>query len=92
MAYSATMQGALYRNRRRRLARLLLGKLTAWTTGLVVTAGQYVSGENGTAAFKATTSGTTAGTGPLTDTGVTFVRADIQSLLQFLNSTTLPTP
>ena len=93
----SVLQGALYRNRRRRLSRVILGKLTPWSTGLVVTAGQYVSAENGTAAFLATTSGTTGATAPTgrttNDGGVTWVRADIQSLLQFLNtSPNTPTP
>jgi len=91
----ATMQGALYRNRRRRQSRQILQSLTPWSSGLVVTAGQYVSSENGTAAFKATTSGTTGATSPTgqttNDGGVIWVRADIQSLLQFLN-TSPPTP
>jgi hypothetical protein len=91
-AYTSQQQAAMYRNRRRRLARVILQALTPWATGLTVTAGQYVSGENGTALFKATTSGVTAGTGPLSDGGVTWVRADIQSLLAFLNVTNLPTP
>jgi hypothetical protein len=82
----------MYRARRRRLARLILSKLTPWAPGLITAAGQFVSGENRTALFKAATSGTTAGTSPTTDSGVTWVRTDINVLLAFLNQTTLPTP
>lgn len=94
---SATTQGALLRNRNRRMTRIILQNLTPWSPGLVVTAGQYVSSENGTAPWLATSSGisgATAPTGPMrtfNDGGVTWVRADIQSLLTYRYSGA-PTP
>ncbi len=96
MALSRGMQGALYYARRRRLALTVMQKLTPWANGLTVTAGDYVTSENGNAPFLATTSGTTgttapAGTGAIYDGGVHWVRADIQSLLQYLY-TGAPTP
>lgn len=87
----AAVQAALYHNRRRRLSRVILASLTPWQVGLVVTVGEYVSGDGGTTPYIAATAGTTAGTDPTTDTGVTWVRQDVQSLLQFLN-TGAPTP
>lgn len=90
-ALTPIMQAALYYNRRRRLSRVILASLTPWRVGLVVTAGMYVSGDGGTTPYLATTAGTTAGTGPTTDTGVSWTRQDVPSLLQFLN-TGAPTP
>jgi hypothetical protein len=92
----ATMQGALYRNRRRRLSRVILGKLTRWSTGLTVTEGDYVSSENGTSAWVAQNSGVSGataptGTGSQSDGVITWLKVDVQSLLQFLN-TSPPTP
>ena len=96
MAISSAQQAALYYARRRRLAVTVMQTLTPWSHGLVVTAGQYVTSENGNAPFLATSSGTTgatapAGAGAINDGGVNWVRADIQSLLQFLYSGA-PTP
>lgn len=97
MAYSAQMQGALLRARNRRITRQILQGLTAWRTGLVVTAGQYVSSENGTTPWIAATSGTTGASGPtgqgviFDDGGVSWARVEIQSLLQF-KFTKAPTP
>lgn len=95
MSYSATQQGALYRARRRRLARLLLQRLTPWTPGLNCSAGDYVSSEAGTAAFVAGNSGVTGSIAPTgqqaNDGAITWTRADIQSLLRF-GFTGLPTP
>lgn len=92
----AQTQGALYRNRRRRLSRVILQSLTPWSSGLNVTAGQYVSSENGTTPWLAQNSGVSGatvptGTGLQSDGAVTWLRVDIQSLLQFLN-TEVPTP
>lgn len=91
-----TMQGALYRNRRRRQSRQILQSLTPWRSGLACTAGQYVSSENATSPWLAQNSGVTGataptGTGRQSDGVVTWLRVDIQSLLQFLNSSP-PTP
>jgi hypothetical protein len=96
MGLSATMQGALLRNRNRRIERQILQSLTPWSSGLVVTAGQYVSSENTTSVWLATSSGTTGATAPtgqgaFNDGGVQWVRADIQSLLTF-KFTGAPTP
>lgn len=95
MAISTQMQGALFRARRRRLARLLLSQLTPWASGQNVSAGDYVSSENGTAAFVAGNSGVTGIMPPTgqqaSDGSITWTRADIQSLLQFA-FTGLPTP
>lgn len=96
MAVSRAQQAGLYYARRRRLALSVMQKLTPWAHGLTVTEGQYVTSENGVAPFLATSSGTTgttapAGTGAISDGGVNWVRADIQSLLQFLYSGA-PTP
>lgn len=92
---NAAQQGALYRNRRHRLSRVILQSLTPWRTGLVVIVGQYVSSENGTSAYEATTSGTTGATAPTgrstNDGGVTWVKVGVQALLRFLN-TGAPTP
>lgn len=96
MSFSATQQGALYRARRRRLARVLLQRLTAWAPGQTVSAGDYVSSEAGTAAFVAGNSGVT-GAGPApsgpqaSDGAITWTRADTQSLLRFA-FVGLPTP
>lgn len=92
----ATTQGALLRNRNRRITRQILQSLTPWTTGLTVTAGQYVSSENGTSPWVARNSGVTGATAPtgqgaVSDGVVTWVRADIQSLLQF-NYSGAPSP
>jgi hypothetical protein len=84
----ATTQGALLRNRNRRITRQILQSLTPWTTGLTVTAGQYVSSENGTTPWLAQNSGVTGATAPtgqgvVSDGVVLWQRIDIQSLLQF---------
>jgi len=89
-------QAALYYARRRRLALTVMQTLTPWSVGLSVTEGQYVTSENGNAPFQATSTGVTGstapvGTGAINDGGVNWVRADIQSLLQFLYSGA-PTP
>ena len=94
--YSNPQQAAMYYARRRRLALTVLKTLTPWSEGLSVTAGQYVSAENGNAAFQARANGTTAGSTPpsgqlFNDGGVTWVRADIMSLLTYLY-TGAPTP
>jgi hypothetical protein len=97
MAISAQMQGALLRARKRRIARQILQSLTPWSHGLIVTAGQYVSSENGTSAWLAVTSGTTGTQSPtgqnvlFNDGGVDWTRADVQSLLQYQYSGA-PTP
>lgn len=96
MAYSAQMQGALLRARNRRITRVILQGLTAWRSGLVVAAGDYVSSENGTSPWIAATSGTTGATAPTgegvhSDGAVSWLRVDIQSLLRFKYSPP-PTP
>lgn len=97
MAYTAQMQGALLRARKRRIARQILQSLTPWSSGLVVSAGQYVSAENQTSAWLAVTSGTTGASSPtgqavlFDDGGVSWTRADVQSLLQYQYSGA-PTP
>lgn len=94
----STMAGALYRNRRRRLSRVILGNLTAFTSGLTVTEGDYVSSENGTSAWQAQNSGVSGATAPtqvngrqVSDGTITWTLVSIQSLLAFLNSPP-PTP
>ena len=91
MAISRAQQAALYYARRRRLALSILPKLTPWSEGLDVTEGQYVS--SGGAPFIAAHDGTTGPNAPFGQTftdghdgsgGVAWVRADMQSLLQFL--------
>jgi hypothetical protein len=91
MTISRAQQAALYYARRRRLALSILQKLTPWSEGLDVTEGQYVS--SGGAPFIASHNGTTGPRAPFGQTftdghdgsgGVTWVRADMQSLLQFL--------
>ena len=79
----------MYYARRRRLANIVMHSLTPWRAGLVVTAGEYVTSENGNAPFLATSSGTTgstapAGAGAINDGGVHWVRADAMSLLTYL--------
>lgn len=90
MAYSAQMQGALLRARKRRIARQILQSLTPWSgPGLSVQAGQYVSAENQTSAWLAVTNGTTGADAPtgqavlFDDGGVSWTRADVQSLLKY---------
>ena len=79
------------------MAFAVLKKLTPWSHGLSVTKGQYVSAENGTAAFLATNSATTGTNTPSGQSfkdgtsGVTWQRADIMSLLTYLY-TGAPTP
>ena len=91
MAITRAQQAALYYARRRRLALSVLRTLTPWAEGLNVTEGQYVA--HGDVPFIAAHSGTTGPNAPFGQTfadgpdgsgGVTWVRADIQSLLQFL--------
>jgi hypothetical protein len=98
MKVSGAQQAALYYARRRRLALSVMRKLTPWSEGIDVTAGQYVS--SGDAPFVALHDGTTGPNAPFGQTfadgndgsgGVTWVRADIQSLLQFLYKG-VPTP
>ena len=90
-------QAALYFARRRRMANSVLKKLTPWAEGLTITAGQYVSAENGTAAFLATDDGTTGPNSPTGQnfkdgsSGVTWRRVDLMSLLTYLY-TGAPTP
>jgi hypothetical protein len=96
MALSTQVQGALLRMRNRRITRVILQSLTPWSPGLVVTAGEYVSSENGTSPWLATSSGTTGalaptGQGAFNDGGVEWIRVDIQSLLTFKYSGA-PTP
>ena len=89
MNYSPQMQGSLLRARKRRIARQILQSLTAWTSGLSVQAGQYVSSENGTSAWLAATTGTTGSQAPtgqavlFDDGGVSWTRADLPSLLKY---------
>jgi len=79
------------------MALSVLKKLTPWSEGLTVSQGQYVSAENGNAAFLATDGGTTGNTSPTGQSakdgssGVTWQRVDIQSLLTYLY-TGAPTP
>jgi hypothetical protein len=89
MAISGAQQAALYYARRRRLALSVLQTLTPWSEGLNVTGGHYVS--SGGAAYIAAHDGTTGPNAPFGQSsqdaesgGVTWVRADTQSLLQFL--------
>lgn len=98
MTITRAQQAALYYARRRRLALSILQKLTPWSEGLSVTEGQYVS--SGGAPFIASHDGTTGPNAPFGQVfvdgydgsgGVTWVRADTQSLLQFLYSGA-PTP
>lgn len=92
-----TPYGGLYHmRRRRRMANIVLQQLTPWSSGLDVTAGDYVSSESGNSPWLATSSGTTGdrppyGQGAFSDGGVDWVRADIMSLLQFLY-TGVPSP
>jgi len=88
---TGAQQAALYYARRRRLALSVLRKLTPWSAGLNVTGGHYVS--SGGAAYIASHDGTTGPNAPLGQSftdghdgsgGVAWVRADTQSLLQFL--------
>jgi hypothetical protein len=59
------MQGALYRNRRRRLARLLMQtQVTAWTANVEVEEGIFVTTDNGTTLLQAQSSGTTGSVAP----------------------------
>jgi hypothetical protein len=94
--YNSAAQAGMYYARQRRRAAVLLNSLTPWSSGLAVTAGQYVSSEGGNTPWKATSSGTTGATAPngqgvVNDGGVTWQRVDIQSLLTFLY-TGIPTP
>jgi hypothetical protein len=96
MGLSAQVQGALLRMRNRRLTRLILQGLTPWSSGLTVTTGDYVSSENGTSAWRATSSGTSGtnaptGQGAFNDGAVSWVRVDVQSLLTY-RYTGAPTP
>lgn len=81
----------MYYARRRRKANLILQSLTPWDSGLTVSVGDYVSSENGTSPWIATTAGTSGsspptGQGAFNDGGVSWLRVDIPSLLQFLYS------
>jgi hypothetical protein len=90
MTITRAQQAALYyARRRRRLALSVLNTLTPWSEGLEVSQGQYVS--CGGSPYIASHDGTTGPNAPTGHTstdspsgGVTWVRADIQSLLQFL--------
>jgi hypothetical protein len=83
-------QAGLYYSRRNRLARVVLGNLTAWAEGLSVTAGQYVqSAGNG---YLAVSSGTTGASAPTqtggsanhSDGGVTWQYVDPQIFGNFV--------
>jgi hypothetical protein len=96
MAYTAAQQGGLYRARKRRLGRVLLQGLTQWTPGLTVAEGEYVSANNQTQCWLATSSGVTgatqpSGQGAFDDGGVSWVISNIQSLLQY-QFAGVPTP
>jgi hypothetical protein len=96
MALTAQQQAGMLRNRNRRITRQILQSLTRWTTGLSVEAGDYVSSESDTTPWIAQNSGVTGPTAPtgqgsVNDGVVTWVRADIPSLLQFKFSGA-PTP
>ena len=93
--YTASLQGALYYARRRRIANSILASLTPWTSGLNVTAGQYVSSENGNSSWKATSNGLTGAKAPTgqgafydgasgSSGAVSWRRIDIMTLLTFL--------
>jgi hypothetical protein len=91
-------QAALYYARRRRLANSVLQGLAPWSENLEVTAGQYVSAENGTAAYLSLNSGTTGSISPTgllasdaESGGVKWQKVNAMSLLQFLY-TGVPTP
>lgn len=97
MAYTAQTQSALYYARRRRIARQVLQSLTAWTSGLSVVTGQYVSSENQTSAWLAVTSGITGASAPtgqavlFDDGGVSWTKTDV-SLLSRFQFSGAPTP
>jgi hypothetical protein len=94
--YTVSQQGGLYYARQRRKANALLQALTPWSAGLPVTAGQYVSSENGNTPWVATGSGTTGATAPsgqgvVNDGAVSWRRVDTLYLLRYLY-TGVPTP
>lgn len=95
MGLTAQTQSGLYFARKRRLARVVISKLTAWQAGLAVTAGQYV--QNIDTAYKATTSGTTGATAPthargiVSDGTVSWLRVDSAAMNRFVFNAP-PTP
>ncbi len=87
MGMTAALQGAMYRARKRRIARQLLQSCTPWSAGLNVLLGEFVTTANGTILYRAQNSGTTGPTSPTGftafDGGVHWTLADNQSLLPF---------
>jgi hypothetical protein len=86
MGSPGTMQAALYRNRRRRLARVLMQGITPWSSGLVVEAGQFVTVGNGNVLLLAQSSATTGAVEPAAPTypdNVAWSVASAQQLLTF---------
>ena len=84
---SATRQLAMYRQRRNHAANAVVGTLTAWSHGLVVTAGMYVQNDGN--AYVALTSGTT---GTIAPVGVTTAALNDGGVeWQFVNNRTFLT-
>jgi hypothetical protein len=84
MGSLGTMQGALYRNRRRRLARVLMATITAWSAALVVEAGQFVTVDNGNTLLLAQSSATTGAVEPASPTYPDNVAWSVASQMQLL--------
>jgi hypothetical protein len=87
MSQAETMQGALYRNRRRRLARLLMQtKVSAWQASAVVEDGMFVTTDNGNTLLQAQSSGTTGSVAPTYPTysdTVKWIAVSSQGLLSY---------
>jgi len=88
-------QAGLYYARRRRLARLIIQNLTPWSSGLIVTQGQYVQNiDNGYLALNSATTGTVPPThtqGQASDGAVTWQLIDQPAFAQMIFSPP-PTP
>jgi hypothetical protein len=87
---ASKVQAALYYNRRKRLARKIIGGLTPWRASLAVTQGHFV--QNADMAYQAVNGGTTGATPPTHTQGqasdgvVTWQRVDSRYMLKYLFS------
>jgi hypothetical protein len=97
MSQTSVMQGALLRNRNRRIARLLMQtEVSPWSALTVVESGMYVTTDNGQTLLYANAGGTTGSAAPTHPTysdTISWSAASSQVLLQYrFSSSGVPTP
>jgi hypothetical protein len=94
MSLNATNQAGMFAARKRARQRRVLSLITQWTSGLTVTSGDYVVLADNSL-WLATSSGTSGASFVVTgnqanDGGVTWTRADIQSLQIYVTDLQVP--